>query len=58
MASEAGAEVRAWVADAGLAPEAVSHEEFKRMSAGAVAVVRSGEVTAYANVGLVSGVVF
>ncbi|WP_415919739.1 D-ribose pyranase [Tateyamaria sp. SN6-1] len=36
----------------------VTHEVFKERSAGAVAVVRTGEGTPYANVGLVSGVVF
>ncbi|MEM8979083.1 MAG: RbsD/FucU domain-containing protein [Pseudomonadota bacterium] len=42
----------------GLDPERVSHEDFKAMSADAVAVVRTGEVTPYANVALFSGVVF
>lgn len=34
------------------------HEQFKARSAEAVAVVRTGEATPYANVGLISGVVF
>lgn len=36
----------------------VSHEAFKEMSADARAVVRTGETTPYANVALISGVVF
>ena len=36
----------------------VSHEDFKDLSHKAVAVVRTGEFTPYANVILVSGVVF
>lgn len=39
-------------------PEAISHEELKRMSARAKAVVRTGEFTPYANLVLVAGVVF
>ena len=42
----------------GAAIEQVPHDEFKRRSAGARAIVRSGECTPYANVILVSGVVF
>jgi D-ribose pyranase len=38
--------------------ELVSHEELKRLSQGARAVVRTGEFTPYANVVLFSGVVF
>jgi len=34
------------------------HEEFKRLTGRARAVVRTGEVTPYANVALASGVVF
>ena len=37
---------------------AVSHAEFKRLSAHARAVVRTGECTPYANIILVAGVVF
>lgn len=36
----------------------VSHERFKEMTANAVAVVRTGEFTPYANIILESGVVF
>ncbi len=46
----------------GLAPgvplDAVSHDEFKRMSRGAAAIVRTGECSPYANVILVAGVTF
>ena len=42
----------------GAARETVPHEEFKRLTAGARAVVRTGECTPYANVILVSGVTF
>ncbi len=44
--------------DARVQCDLVSHEVFKQRSAGAVAVVRTGEGTPYANVGLVSGVIF
>ena len=40
------------------APQCVSHEEFKAMSRQAVAVVRTGECTPYANIALRSGVAF
>jgi D-ribose pyranase len=36
----------------------VSHEDFKQMTRGARAIIRTGEFTPYANVILVSGVVF
>lgn len=36
----------------------ITHEEIKRLCADAIAVVRTGEFTPYANVILVSGVVF
>jgi D-ribose pyranase len=39
-------------------PELVSHEDFKRLSARARAVVRTGENTPYANIILVAGVTF
>ena len=35
-----------------------SHAEFKRLSAGARAIVRTGECTPYANIILVAGVIF
>lgn len=41
-----------------VAVTAVSHEELKRMSARAVAQVRTGECSPYANVILVAGVTF
>ena len=41
-----------------LTPEVVSHEELKALSAGARAVVRTGEATPYANVVLIAGVAF
>jgi D-ribose pyranase len=36
----------------------LNHDEFKQMTAKALAVVRTGEFTPYANVILYSGVVF
>lgn len=44
--------------DARVACDLVPHEVFKERCTGAVVVVRTGEGTPYANVGLVSGVVF
>ena len=55
-AEEAG-EIGAAI-DARVTCEQVSHDLFKARSARAVAVVRTGEGTPYANVGLVSGVMF
>lgn len=40
------------------APTIVTHAELKRRSQQACAVIRTGEYTPYANIGLVSGVVF
>jgi D-ribose pyranase len=42
----------------GITPQTVSHEEFKRRSATARAIVRTGECTPYANIMLIAGVVF
>ncbi|RRH88436.1 D-ribose pyranase [Variovorax beijingensis] len=42
----------------GVAPQSVPHEEFKRRSAKARAVVRTGECTPYANIMLIAGVSF
>jgi D-ribose pyranase len=42
----------------GMAPQTVSHEEFKRRSAKARAIVRTGECTPYANIMLIAGVSF
>jgi D-ribose pyranase len=39
-------------------PETISHEELKRLSARAKAVVRTGECTPYANIVLCAGVTF
>ncbi|MBS0450358.1 MAG: D-ribose pyranase [Proteobacteria bacterium] len=63
IASEAlqrnGGRLPDWCASlSGPAPQAVSHEELKRLSASAKAVVRTGEFTPYANILLVAGVVF
>ena len=41
-----------------VAPEAISHAEFKQLSARAKAVVRTGECTPYANIILIAGVTF
>ena len=40
------------------APERVPHEAFKALTAGARAIVRTGETTPFANIALYSGVVF
>ncbi|WPH19903.1 D-ribose pyranase [Variovorax paradoxus] len=42
----------------GMAPQTVPHEEFKRRSAKARAIVRTGECTPYANIMLIAGVSF
>jgi len=39
-------------------PETISHEELKRLSARARAVIRTGECTPYANIVLCAGVTF
>lgn len=54
------AEVELWRAQgsAGVSTTQVSHEDFKQRSAGVRAVIRTGEVTPYANLLLVSGVAF
>ena len=58
LAANAGA-LPAWCAGRLPAPpQAVSHEEFKRRSAAARAIVRTGEFTPYANIILCAGVVF
>ncbi|MEO0875969.1 MAG: D-ribose pyranase [Bacteroidota bacterium] len=56
VAAEASTEVIGHFAE-WLDVESVSHEALKGMSAGAVAVVRTGETVAYKNVVLVNGVV-
>lgn len=40
------------------APERQSHEAFKQLTQRATAIVRTGEFTPYANIALISGVVF
>jgi D-ribose pyranase len=42
----------------GIAPQTVSHDDFKRRTAAARAVVRTGECTPYANIILIAGVKF
>lgn len=39
-------------------PETLTHEELKRLSAQAKAIVRTGECTPYANIVLCAGVIF
>ena len=39
-------------------PELIAHEELKRLTANARAVVRTGECTPYANIVLIAGVTF
>lgn len=56
IASEAG--TIAADSAARLPVERETHSEFKRLSAGARAIVRTGECTPYANVALFAGVVF
>lgn len=56
IASEAGT-IAADIA-ARLPVERETHSEFNRLSAGARAIVRTGECTPYANVALYAGVVF
>lgn len=41
-----------------LAPDTITHEELKQLSARAKAVVRTGECTPYANIVLCAGVIF
>ncbi|WKB52231.1 D-ribose pyranase [Eleftheria terrae] len=48
----------AWCAELPVAAETVTHEELKRLSARARAVVRTGECTPYTNVVLCAGVTF
>ena len=53
-----GRQPPAWSAALPLAPEQVSHAQFKQLCAGAKAMVRTGECTPYANVLLYAGVAF
>ncbi|MBT0570556.1 D-ribose pyranase [Curvibacter sp. CHRR-16] len=43
---------------AGVRPQTVSHEEFKRLTQSARAIIRTGECTPYANIILRAGVAF
>ena len=55
----AGGELPAWCRQVQPTPvHAVTHAEFKAMTASARAMVRTGEFTPYANIILCSGVVF
>lgn len=54
IAAEAGLDVRTWIGPA----DEISHEDFKQLSSRAVAIVRTGEATPYANAALFSGVTF
>ncbi|MCC9195542.1 D-ribose pyranase [Arthrobacter sp. zg-Y820] len=59
MAEEAGGTaVDSLLAQAGLQPETVTHEEFKALLPSVRLIVRTGEATPYANVMLRSGVTF
>ena len=58
IATEVGADLGAAFLSRLPKAEAVPHEEFKRLSRDARAVVRSGEFTPYANVALWAGVPF
>lgn len=56
---EIGGTLPAWCAgQLSVTPELVSHEELKRLTASAKAVVRTGECTPYANIVLCAGVTF
>ncbi|MCW7538780.1 D-ribose pyranase [Aquabacterium sp. A7-Y] len=56
--SRAGGGLPAWCAALPVRPDSVPHEELKRLSAQARAVVRTGECTPYTNVVLCAGVTF
>ncbi len=59
LAREIGGALPAWCAgQLAVTPDLVSHEELKRLTASAKAVVRTGECTPYANVVLFAGVTF
>lgn len=58
-ALDANGELPPWYPRAlGLSAQCVSHEEFKRRTAQARAIVRTGECTPYANLILLAGVAF
>lgn len=54
----AGTVVAGWLEERGLRPELVPHEDLKGLLPDAALVVRTGEATAWANVGLRCGVPF
>jgi D-ribose pyranase len=54
----AGTVVAGWLEERGLSPELVPHEDLKVLLPDAALVVRTGEATAWANVGLRCGVPF
>lgn len=54
----AGTVVAGWLEERGLSPQLVPHEDLKALLPGAALVVRTGEATAWANVGLRCGVPF
>ncbi|AVS82533.1 D-ribose pyranase [Paracidovorax avenae] len=54
----AGGALPGWAGALPVAPQTLSHEEFKRLTRDARAVVRTGECTPYANVILCAGVTF
>lgn len=56
IATEAEEQVIAWTASVN--PARCTHDELKTRSQRAVAVVRTGELTPYANIGLIAGVTF
>jgi D-ribose pyranase len=59
LAREADGGLPAWcAAQLVVTPELVAHEELKRLTASARAVVRTGECTPYANIVLIAGVTF
>jgi len=60
LSSEMQKELDIWSAETGLgiATSRLSHTDFKQRTKCAKAVIRTGEVTAYANVILISGVAF
>lgn len=53
-----GTPTAGWLADRGLTPELVPHEDLKALLAEAALVIRTGEATAWANVALRCGVPF
>ena len=54
----AGTPVAGWLAARGLTPELIPHDDLKALLPEAALVVRTGEATAWANVGLRCGVPF